>query len=428
VTSDPAPTAGSVPIDDPADLTPVENSPPDEQREPAPDDAADAPPLDDSGAAEGGLPGGETIESADVAVAGPECPVGANDPAPGRFGDDWPGSLAFNLPRVAGQGEDSDPICLMGPDVALVAVFDGMGGAGGTIYETPDGPRSGAYLASRVTREAVQSRLISLMNAGGLDGPAAAREAERVSLEALQLRLAELRAPVSRLRSKLLRALPTTMAMVAMERHDVPERTWTCQVLWAGDSRVYALTPSGLHQLTVDDIRDHADAMANLREDAVINNAISADTAFTVNSKAVELAEPFLIIAATDGCFGYLPSPMHFERLILATMADAQDTDDWSAALQSAISAVTGDDASMAVVAPGAGLPDLQAIFAGRLQALEQQFLRPLDASASEMEQLAAELENARGRHARIAADLWTAYKSEYNRFLPSAAFGGGSA
>ena len=44
----------------------------------------------------------------------------------------------------AGQGEDTDPILPHGRDLALLAVFDGMGGAGGTVYETPDGPRTGA--------------------------------------------------------------------------------------------------------------------------------------------------------------------------------------------------------------------------------------------------------------------------------------------
>jgi serine/threonine protein phosphatase PrpC len=317
---------------------------------------------------------------------------------------------------------------LMGPDVALVAVFDGMGGAGGTMYETDDGPHSGAYLASRIARDAAQAHLVGLINAGSLDGPTAARQSERVMLEALQARLAALRAPASRLRSKLLRALPTTMALVAMERRGGPQPSWMCDVLWAGDSRVYALTVSGLHQLTVDDIRDRADAMANLREDAVISNAISADTAFVVNSERIELAEPFLIIAATDGCFGYLPSPMHFERLVLATMADAQNTDDWSVTLQSAINEVTGDDASMAVVAPGADLPDLQATFADRLRTLEQQWIRPLDAVTSEVEQLAADLDSARRQHAQVAADLWATYKSDYTHFLPqpAAASGGG--
>ena len=48
-------------------------------------------------------------------------------------------SFAFNLGKIPDQGEDSDPILRDGPDLGLVAVFDGMGGAGGTVYETPDG-------------------------------------------------------------------------------------------------------------------------------------------------------------------------------------------------------------------------------------------------------------------------------------------------
>ena len=54
-----------------------------------------------------------------------------------------PISFRFNLHKVAGQGEDADPILRVGPDLGLLAVFDGMGGAGETVYETPDGPRTG---------------------------------------------------------------------------------------------------------------------------------------------------------------------------------------------------------------------------------------------------------------------------------------------
>ena len=62
-------------------------------------------------------------------------------------------SFGFNLGKIAGHGEDSDPILRDGPDLGLLAVFDGMGGAGGTVYETEDGPHSGAYLASRIARD-----------------------------------------------------------------------------------------------------------------------------------------------------------------------------------------------------------------------------------------------------------------------------------
>ena len=62
-------------------------------------------------------------------------------------------SFGFNLAKVPGQGEDSDPIVRDGRDLGLVGVFDGMGGAGGTVYETPEGPRTGAYIGSRVARD-----------------------------------------------------------------------------------------------------------------------------------------------------------------------------------------------------------------------------------------------------------------------------------
>ena len=41
-------------------------------------------------------------------------------------------SFAFNLAKIADHGEDSDPIISDGPDLGLVGVFDGMGGAGRT--------------------------------------------------------------------------------------------------------------------------------------------------------------------------------------------------------------------------------------------------------------------------------------------------------
>src|SRR4029453_376871 len=72
-------------------------------------------------------------------------------------------SCGFNLGKIAGKGEDSDPILRQGPELGLVGVFDGMGGAGGTVYETPDGPRTGAYLASRIARDVVERRMLDLL-------------------------------------------------------------------------------------------------------------------------------------------------------------------------------------------------------------------------------------------------------------------------
>jgi len=329
-------------------------------------------------------------------------------------------SFGFNLPKIAGQGEDSDPIVRHGRELGLVAVFDGMGGAGGTLYETADGPRTGAYLASRVARDVVEQRMVALLDPEwNLDGAAAAQDLQRSMRTALQERLAELKAPASGLRSRLLRALPTTMALAALQRQEPGGDRWTCHLLWAGDSRVYVFQPgAGARQLTVDDIRDHGDAMANLREDSVVSNAISADTDFVVNHRQVELTAPFLVVAATDGCFGYLPSPMHFEHLVLAALRDAPDTGSWSAAVQAAVSAVTGDDAAMATLGFGADHDAFRTGFAERTAELERRWIAPLDGLDTELREQERKLAEVRAARQEQQARLWAAYKPGYEDYL----------
>ena len=107
-----------------------------------------------------------------------------------------------------------------GSDVGLVAVFDGMGGAGGTVYQTPDGPRTGAYLASRVARDVAERRMLELLNR---PDPLRRRRPRRATCRGTSMKRwspasSSWRHPRSSLRSKLLRALPTTMALSAITR------------------------------------------------------------------------------------------------------------------------------------------------------------------------------------------------------------------
>jgi hypothetical protein len=329
-------------------------------------------------------------------------------------------SFGFNLQKVPGQGEDSDPIVRDGRELGLVGVFDGMGGAGGTVYETPDGPRTGAYLASRVVRDVAEERMLALLDPEwNLDGPAAARDLRRSVRAALADTLAALNAPTSGLRSRLLRALPTTMALMALQRREPRKGRWAGHVFWSGDSRVYVFDPAaGAHQLTRDDLRDRGDALVNLRQDSVVSNAMSADTDFVVHHHQVELTAPFLAVAATDGCFGYVRSPIHFEHLVLAALRDSTDTESWSRLTQQRIAAVTGDDAAMAVLGIGADHHEFQQLFADRTSEIEQRCVNPLDALESEVRRAEQALTEARRRHAALQTSLWAAYKPAYEQHL----------
>lgn len=329
-------------------------------------------------------------------------------------------SFGFNLAKVPGRGEDSDPIVRDGRELGLVAVFDGMGGAGGTVYETPDGPRTGAYLASRVARDVVEERMLALLDPEwNLDGPAAARDLRRSVKRALADTLTELNAPASGLRSRLLRALPTTMALMALQRREPREGHWAGHVFWSGDSRVYVFDPAtGAHQLSRDDLRDRGDALANLRQDSVVSNAMSADVDFVVHHHQVELAAPFLAVAATDGCFGYLRTPIHFEHLVLASLRDSIGAGSWSRLLQQRIAAITGDDAAMAVLGVGADHGEFRQLFAARTAEIEQRCVVPLDERESEVVRAEQAVAEAHRRHAALQTSLWAAYKPEYERYL----------
>ena len=375
--------------------------------------APDSGPATDATDPVGDAPVDAPAESAWESPAQPAPPRGTPSAAGPRV------SFGFNLEKIAGQGEDSDPVVRHGRELGLVAVFDGMGGAGGTVYETADGPRTGAYLASRVARDVVEQRMVALLDPEwNLDGAAAAQDLQRSVRAALQERLAELKAPASGLRSRLLRALPTTMALAALQRHEPGGDRWTCHLLWAGDSRAYVFEPgAGARQLTVDDIRDRGDAMANLREDSVVSNAMSADTEFVVQHRRVELTAPFLVTAATDGCFGYVPSPMHFEHLVLAALRDAPDTDGWSAAVQATVSAVTGDDAAMATLGVGADHDGFQKLFAQRTAELERRWITPLDDLDTELREQERKLTELRAAQRERQAALWAAYKPGYEEY-----------
>ena len=145
---------------------------------------------------------------------------------------------------------------------------------------------------------------------------------------------------------------------------------------------------------------------------------MSADTDFMVHHHKVELTAPFLAVAATDGCFGYVRTPLHFEHMLLAALAESTDAESWSRLLQRRISEITGDDAAMAVLGVGADHEEFQRLFAARTRDLQLRCIVPLDKLEGEVrraEELAAA---ARRRQAETQTALWGQYKPGYERYL----------
>jgi hypothetical protein len=116
---------------------------------------------------------------------------------------------------------------------------------------------------------------------------------------------------------------------------------------------------------------------------------------------------PFLVTCATDGCFGYVPSPMHFEHLVLGHLQGARSTDEWSASLQAEIAAVTGDDAAMSMLGVEADFNEFKTLFASRVAELEQQFIRPLDELSTAVARAERQLEALRRRQLDETAQAW---------------------
>jgi hypothetical protein len=160
------------------------------------------------------------------------------------------------------------------------------------------------------------------------------------------------------------------------------------------------------------------DAMRNLTDDSVMSNCISADTEFHINHRQVELQAPFLLLCATDGCFAYVRSPMHFEQLLLSTLRAARDVTGWQQALEAAVTAITGDDAALAMLGLGADLAGFKQLFQDRAAELQRRYIDPLDDLDGQVQRAEQQLADLRARRAELGVELWGAYKPDYERHL----------
>lgn len=280
-------------------------------------------------------------------------------------------SFTLDLPKIENEGEDAPPLLMASSDGRYaIGVFDGMGGAGAEVYQEDNQEHKGAYFASRTVKDIVE-RFVQDSNAYDNGPEALSNSMKEIIKDGLLKKRESLKGSQSLLVSKMVKTLPTTMAVSFISNK---EDKWRIQVFWAGDSRVYLLTPNtGLSQLTKDDLSIEQDPFQNLYNDSSLNNMVNLSQDFTINYKEYEAKFPCIVLAASDGCFGYLPSPMHFEGLLLETMFASNSIYEWKLMLTEKLKEVACDDCTMSLISNLTEYDTLKNSFNKRYQFLSQE-------------------------------------------------------
>lgn len=295
--------------------------------------------------------------------------------------------------KIDGKGEDSFFYSAVS-EKAVFGVYDGCGGSGARRYERLQS-RTGAYMASRVVSGATKDWFDSSTSIAN----------SIPNIETLADKMQEYLAickregeTASSIKGKMSKAFPTTAAVIVCAPANGKINA-TC--IWAGDSRCYMLDSSGLMQLTDDDING-LDAMENLTADGGLTNVISASSKIRLHSKQIEIKKPCLLFAATDGCFGYLTTPMEFEFLLVDTLLHSKSISEWENNLQSFLQDVAGDDFSLCGCSLGYGtLDNLQNQFKQRRSFLLSEYIEGIDSKSIEEKTL-----------------LWKDYSENYSKYL----------
>lgn len=269
---------------------------------------------------------------------------------------------------IDGKGEDSY-LYLANEEMVVLGIFDGCGGSGARKYPV-FGNHTGAYLGARIVSGVIHDWFDCY----------AVETSETEWLECLKGEISKhLKRYVDKggksiIRGSMVSNFPTTAAFTVCRSIDNKLCT---DFVWAGDSRGYLLNGKGLFQITEDDV-DGEDAMSNLTNDGVITNVISASSNFVLHNRRLEPEMPCVVINATDGCFNYLQSPMHFEFLLLDSLLSADSIEQWEKNLEHNLRAVSGDDHGLTMALFGyEEFKELHEEYAYRKSYVEKNYVEP---------------------------------------------------
>jgi hypothetical protein len=308
--------------------------------------------------------------------------------------------MSFCREKIPGHGEDS--YCYSFCDSAgLIGVFDGCGGAGAKKHDYYSG-HTEAYMASRLCAGSFYDQFRKFFPCS----QSATSLAKEVFAPLTAKRLIEFGPPKDttgfQIKGSSVRTLPSTAAVAVIQQ--ATDGSALVTAIWAGDSRVYIMDSLGLAQLTVDDTTV-TDPMMNIYEDGILKNVLCSDKPIDLHCKTIKLNNPFIVFSATDGCFGYLSTPMEFEGVLLETLLKSNCFAEWECNLADVISSIAGDDHALCLAAYGYGsYPNIQKSFIERMNYIEKYYLLPVSNIPVE------------DRDSRF--ELWSSYCENYMRYI----------
>jgi hypothetical protein len=249
-------------------------------------------------------------------------------------------NFILNVDKITDKGEDGNPNNLLIQDYRLLAVFDGMGGAGSTRYIDEDasiqtGAKISSSLLSTITPLYFQEKLDLGLDFRWDEFSAFVKSEMQKKLDTIKPEFE------SQLSSSLIKTLPSTIAGISINQID-GQLDFTS--FWAGDSRNYLLDSNGLKLLSKDDVKEYNEVVS----DSPLTNHIHLGE-FKINNLRYLVDKPCILFSATDGCFGYYPNPIFFEFMLLDTLLKADSMDEWRSNLIVEFSSVAQDDFSMSL-------------------------------------------------------------------------------
>ena len=121
------------------------------------------------------------------------------------------------------------------------------------------------------------------------------------------------------------------------------------------------------------------------------------------------------MLSATDGCFNYFATPMHFHEVPLTGLKLSEDVSDWENFCKEEMSAVTGDDVSLSLLAIGFNdFNELKSSFAQS----EVKCINEINNAQNNIKALSKDLEEAKTFLENLIQAEWKEYKTSYLKYL----------